>query len=618
MARMIPPAVLQPVTISKFLGLNLDVNGDTQLQLGESGNMTNFYITKDFNLKKMEGYTNMLPTTTTDPIRGLWYGKLNGSFHYLFVKGGKIYKFNDGYWQDYTQWDDGTWLDHVTEVGTITDAVTRFFEFDDNVYVINGNDYKKWDGTGTFVDVTGYIPKIAINVPPAGGGDSFEQLNLLTGSKRMTFNGDGTAGVYQLTETNIDSVDEVTIGGVVTSSYTVNLALGQVIPSNPADFVSGQDNIQVTWTKGTGSRDSVLNNRASELFGPVNNTRVFLYGNQDAQNRIIYSGLAEIGTSQVFEPSVEYFPSNNFLNVGSINSAVTDIQRQYSKMVVTKDSYDGYALQYTTTVVEGETLIVFEVSPLNNARGNVAFAQGQIINNNPLTIDSAMVLWLGTNVLDEKNVFEFSEKINPDLTKFDLSTAITVDWQERWEHWTALNDSVYIYNYYLSTANFPIFSRLKLADVPSCFIVINGDLYFGTDDGKIMKFDKLFRNFNGTAINPYWEMNFFDFGASNLRKTMNRVWASLLPEPKASAIINYITDIKGGTNPKTIKYTLFSYENIDYADWSYQINYNPQPFRLKMKAKKWTFLKLTIKNENDDNCTILNFDIKYEYGGESK
>lgn len=616
MANMKIPAIKKPLKISKFLGLNLDVNGDTQLQLGESGDMTNFYIDKDFNLKKMEGYKGMLPSQTTDsPIRGLWYGNLLGQERFVFAFNGNLYVFDDGYWQDYTQWDDLTWLDHVTNIGTLTDADTRFFVFDNKVYCVNGHEYLTWTGTGVFSAVVGYVPKIAIATPPSGGGTDFEQLNVLSTKKRMTFSGDASATVYQLRETSIASVDFVKVDGVlmtVTTDYTVNLTNGTVTPVPASKFTVGVDNVEIQWDKDTTDPTIVTKNRAGTLFGPNNNTRVFLYGNEDAKNRIVHSGLAD-GI-----PSVEYFPSNGFLDVASSNNAVTDIKRQYSRMIVTKDSMEGFALDYEQLTVEGDLLVTFSVSPLNQARGNVAFAQGQVINNSPITIDNSLVLWVGTNVLDEKNVYEVSEKINPDLIKLDLTKAKTVDWQERWEHWTSVDKTIYLYNYQLSSQGINIFSKLEIAHTPTCFMVVKGDLYFGTEEGKIMKFDDLFDDYDGTTIVSHWEMNFEDFGASNLRKTMNRLWVSMFPEPRASAIINYISDVKGGTNPKTIEYALFSYNRIDYADWSYNTNYNPQPFRLKMKAKKFTFLKITIDNNNTDKCTILNLDIKYEYGGESK
>ena len=41
-----------PTKIDRFLGLNEDSTGDTQLKLGESPDMTNFRITENYKLKK--------------------------------------------------------------------------------------------------------------------------------------------------------------------------------------------------------------------------------------------------------------------------------------------------------------------------------------------------------------------------------------------------------------------------------------------------------------------------------------------------------------------------------------------------------------------------------------
>ena len=59
-------------------------------------------------------------------------------------------------------------------------------------------------------------------------------------------------------------------------------------------------------------------------------------------------------------------------------------------------------------------------------------------------------------------------------------------------------------------------------------------------------------------------------------------------------------------------------DDVDFADFSFQVSQNPQPFRLKMKAKKFTNLKITIDNNDDTDATILSLSLKVETGGESK
>ena len=71
-----------PVTIDKFLGLNLSSTGDTQIKLGESGNMNNFYITNDNKLRKMYGYKTFYDFNKE--VIGMYAAVLN-KIHYLLV-----------------------------------------------------------------------------------------------------------------------------------------------------------------------------------------------------------------------------------------------------------------------------------------------------------------------------------------------------------------------------------------------------------------------------------------------------------------------------------------------------------------------------------------------------
>jgi len=105
------------LNIDKFLGLHTDALGDTELKVGELSDMKNFKITEGYNIEKRTGYAGVLNSATGQPIRGQWYGRLNGSDVHLFASDGHVYK-NNG---------DGT----TTDLGTLTDAPTSFFQFED-------------------------------------------------------------------------------------------------------------------------------------------------------------------------------------------------------------------------------------------------------------------------------------------------------------------------------------------------------------------------------------------------------------------------------------------------------------------------------------------------------
>ena len=198
---------IHPVSITKFLGLNLSDTGDHQIKDGESGNMINFYITDDYKLRKIFGYKQLLKLNTS--IQGIYETNMNGINYVLYATNGHLYAVQSEYFTNEELWEEMS----PTDLGELTDDETTFFSFDEKVYVMNGHEYKVWDGE-TFKDVDGYIPKVMISTKPNGSGTLYEQINLLTGKKHQTFNGDGTTKEYQLIEKQITSVDKVIVNTV--------------------------------------------------------------------------------------------------------------------------------------------------------------------------------------------------------------------------------------------------------------------------------------------------------------------------------------------------------------------------------------------------------------------
>ena len=180
-----------PFTIDQFLGLNISKTGDTQILNGESGNMDNFYITNDYKLKKMYGYKTIYNFNSR--IRGLFKCNINSTNYMLIAANGYLYKISE------LELEDASNTIVPTQIGEIDDDSTSFFLFDKKIYVLTGHEYKVWDGT-TLKDVEGYIPKVYISTTPAGSGTPFDQINLLTGKKHQTFNGDGESKTYHLAE----------------------------------------------------------------------------------------------------------------------------------------------------------------------------------------------------------------------------------------------------------------------------------------------------------------------------------------------------------------------------------------------------------------------------------
>ena len=582
------------VSIDKFLGLHIDTTGGLTLQPGELSECKNCRITENYKIRKREGYTQKFAAGSGGNIQGMWYGKLGSSYHFIFARDGHVYKGNLSTFA-------------TTDLGAITNARTFFFAFNDKLYIQNGTEYKYWTGTGTMSTVDGHIPKVAIATPPTGGGTPYEGINLLIGKKHQTFKGNGSATVYQLAETSISSVDSVYVDGVlktVTTHYTVNTTNGTVtFVTAPADYTDlSTDNVDIYWTKGSGTRATVTANKQSILFGGASDSRVFMYG---ADNKIIYSDLAD-GV-----PSAEYFPEDNYLLIGSDEYDVTGLSKQYDRLIVHKE-VDSYYCVYEVNATTGAG---FPTYPLNDSIGNIAFGECQSVLNNPFAVtNNGIYQFVATNVRDEKNAVFASERVQVGLDSLDLSTAVTFDWERKYEYWVCVGKDCYIYNYKNDTWYY-----FNLADTPSHFLEINGVCYMGTSTGKIMMFDDDNKTDNGTAVSARWEVGFLDFGANYLRKFLTFGWVGLQPEGRSYCKLNWDSDNSSSATDYEIEYNLMDFSNVNFADFSFDTNYNPQPFRLKFKIKKFTYMRIIGENESlTEGMTILNLTLPALVGGMSK
>ena len=696
---------VQPTTINKFLGLNLSNTGDTQIQLGESGNMTNFYITDDLKLRKMYGYKCF--HQFTNPIRGVFSAKIEDTPYLLVASGNKIYYFSgdaldsnfevnpkkyqsfngDGttttfqlskdniesvdevkingmkvreeneevdpeeeskYLQDiyYTSDlvngeitiseapEDGTFIiiNYTKEIefkateNNITNSnnPVSFFEFDNYVYILCDEYYKFYKPTNGDPDVQlveGYIPTVFINTPAGsnGGGVIYDEINMLTSKKRQTFNGDGNTHEFKIAQIpeSIISVEVWNGSAWNSAAYT---AVSDVITITDAPD-QGQDNVRITWSKNDNDRTIITGMKFGTVFGGDVDTRVFLYGNPNCKNRVYYSAI-EYG-NDVAVPGVEYFPATAQVDIGPSNFAVTDLTRQYDRLLATTNKPEAYYLTLSTeqlpvTLADNSSSTRYVPSvatlPLNEAHGNVAMGQGQLLMNYPVTFeDGAIIQWKATNVRDEKNADIISQKIKLDLDKIPMSGIKSLDLQERNQLWVSYGDTIWIYNYYSQT-----YSRIKLPDTVENITSLKGDVYISTSNRKMMKFNESFTDYDGETIEAYWEMNFSDFGVPYLRKTMNRLWVSMQPQNWSSADISFISNVAESVLKKHIEYKKQWFDNVNFGDWHFTSSINPQPFKIKLKAKKFTNLKITIKNEENSTCTILSLVLQVESFGYSK
>ena len=136
-----------------------------------------------------------------------------------------------------------------------------------------------------------------------------------------------------------------------------------------------------------------------------------------------------------------------------------------------------------------------------------------------------------------------------------------------------------------------------------------------------MRFSDEYLTFNGKTIEAHWESNYYDFKAPYLKKTLTKLWFSFLPQLDVRADIGYITNRETSSTQQTIEYktAIFELGSVDFSDFSFAVSITPQTKPIRMKAKQFTHLKITIDNTSaTQTLTVLGLNLKVEYGGETK
>jgi hypothetical protein len=483
---------------------------------------------------------------------------------------------------------------------------------------MNGHEYFVWDGTmpasGGAAPVAGYVPLVVTASAPAGGGTALEQVNKLTPKRRARFSPNGSATTFQLPEKSLSSVGYVKnlVTGAsytLTTDYTVSLTGGTVtFTSAPA---TGTNTIEIEYAAATDYRSQVEAMKYAELYNGNTDNRVFIYG--DGTNKAFYSGLDTNGKERA-----DYFPDLNVLNVGSANSPITGLIRHFSQMAAFKTD-SAYSIDYgTITLADGKTTAAFYIIPNNKSIGNVAYGQAQQVDNCPRTLfNSAVYTWQnmansGVNLTtDERQAQLISRRVFDTMRGMDLTAAYAFDDNERREYYVIQDKIAVVHNYGVDA--WYVYKDLDIV----LLAAIDGRLYGCTASGDIVHISRDYESDNGAAIDCYWRSGSVDFGAAWLNKYSAFIYVTLKPESKASINITIKTNKRDDYLEKPVAHGFFSFNGLDFAHLSFNMNAQPQPTRLKIKAKKFAYYQLIFQSSSAwSTATILGAEIKFHNTGD--
>lgn len=540
--------------------------------------------------------------TLEQPINGIWYGEINGQKSFIAHGGTKIYKFTAVNFE-------------VIKENVNNAKSTAFFmrSSDDTgkIYIQTGREFLEYDGTTVKnVSENAHVPVILISRNPSGGGTLYEAVNLLTGKRAEHFLGNDTDKVYQLSANKIDSVDKIEVLNsngekVTTTEYAVDLTTGKItFTATHKPVVAGQDNVFITYTKTVaGYADRINKCTISDLYGLGGSNRVFLSGNPDYKAYDWYS--------DIFKPN--YFPDLNYSIVGTSDTAIMGYQRlgKYQMILKEDNQQDSTVFQRFGTLNDDGS-VTFSVEQGVAGIGAISKRCFGMLADEPLFLSRQGIQAItSNNILAERTIRNRSFFVDSYLTKeTNLQNAVACEWNGFYV--LCVNGVAYVLDgknksyKERSIASYDYnYECYYWTNIPAvCLLSVAGELYFGTEDGRICKFNTdiggvLKYNDDGEPIVASWSTLNDDDDAPHLYKSMTKkgCLVTIKPYARSSGTI-YVS--KDG-NPRQLLRSgimdILDWDDIDFDRFTFNTNDSPQDIFFKKKVKKYKRLQIIVEND---------------------
>lgn len=586
------------MVVDTFRGVDL-INSPTNVEKSRSPAAPNMIRDQVGKVRKRMGYRTVATAPEGARVNGVHFLGEERLLH----AGAKLYR-----------WEDGETGAVFTELGAMADARSVSFRFDDRLYLLDGTEYRVYDGsTLAAVSAGAYVPTVVISRNPTGGGTAYEALNLLGTRWRESFLGTAEDKTYQLTADGLDetpvtaellNADGEWVAKTEGTDFTVDREKGTVTFTTAPGVspVTGHDNVRVTASK------------AREGYGGmVSACTVFaVYGVGGAADRVFLSGnAAKPGMdwySAYDDPT--YFPDTSYTQLSRDGARVAGYAILNNTLATfLQGSTDGRSVVVRTGSLDSDGEALFRIT--NTLIGEDAAAPGTfaLAGKEPLFLTERGVYAITAEELTgEKYSQERSYYISAELEKAeDKAGARAIVWRDFYI--LALGSTLYLLDLrqrsYEKNSPYSSFQYecYYFPDITARVLFQDGDaLCFGQADGKLRRFgtnvdDPGCYNDDGAAIDAYWEFSDFDGQTFFRAKTFTGISVRL-----ASAVL---TGVRIFAQKQGLWSQVFdAKERARYLDWGYidfakfvfSADRTPRTLWGKIKLKKVDKVRFRLQN----------------------
>ena len=524
------------------------------------------------------------------------------------------------------------------------------FELAQKLVILDGKKALVFDGTEVkTLESAAYIPTIYIAKAPEGGGDPYEELNLMQPGFIEQFYVDSSHASATDFQLSFEDLDDTEVQAWIldndgewqvqeeNTDFTVDRETGVVtFATAPGQTPASSDNVKIqAYRTVSGYSDRINHCTIGALFGIGGaNDRLFVSGNPDRgtdDDGNLYSFINWDWFSNQYDPT--YFPDTSWNRLGSDNTPIMGYSIINNYLAAHKGGNEQAqaVLLREGDLVDGEP--TFRLVNTLQGTGAVSKYSFTYLENEPLFLTKLGIYAItAQDITGEKYAQNRSYYIDGKLTKEEnLANAFAYSFKDF--YYLFINNHVYILDGLQpmhTDRSKPYATRQYAAfyweNIPAtCAFEIEDELYFGAADGKIYKFytdDKAQESYNdnGEAISCVWETADVSEQLFYKYKTYRYLAIRCMPEIASSV---QIWGMRHGIweelreDSSNLKY--FSFAHLVFPKMTFSTDTTARVSGTKIRLKKITHCRFKFINEELNEPFSLNdFAVEYRQGNNKK
>ena len=599
-----PAAKSSRLVINTFLGADL-TSDPANVELTRSPDCENMVRSVPGKVRKRMGWQTVATLT----------GRINGCHHPK--EGGLLIHAGEGLWKF-----DGETAQQVAE--GLADERSASWLLGEYLVIADGSRLLLWDGRAAApASEHAYVPTVTIARAPSGGGQPYEELNLIGPAFRESFLGTATDTVYQLSFAQLDAAAVTaellqTDGSRKTltegADFTVDRQAGTLTFKTPPGEspIDGQDNLVVTAARTVeGYADRINRCRVGILYGIGGAAeRLFLSGNEEMPGRDWYSGY--------HDPT--YWPDGGWSRLGGEDSGVVGYAILDDRLAAFKDTRE-----------QGRSVILREGAM---ADGRAAFpAVGSLqgygavsrwafgyLGGEPLFLAAEGICALTSqDVTGEKTGALRSFYLNGALREEqNLADACALVWDG--QYLLAVGEKLYLLDGMqpVTTNAATPYSERQYAGflctgIPARVLFSQGGrLWFGTADGRLCRFaadpdSPASYSDDGAPITARWTTPDLPAGKTGLAWNLRRFWVELA----SAAVTGFVARARVKGQWRQLfdaggAARFFSYRMLRYSRFSYSCDTTPRTIGGRIRLRRVGRAAFAVENAEGEEPFGLN------------